>query len=264
MPNLHKSLHGKQCSPRTTVLSGELHIHGIRRPITSGAKKAQTGSIWLRHVFLALLVEAMSMPAGSRSFLILFSVIAPTRAVPQAPRELQSLQAAPTTFTYNSTRTGDPRIEPATLRCVLSVHGLHCAGGLGNPWIGLVPFAGPVATPVFPHSMENFYVSFASLMRDWNSFTLSNLEARLSQIGARGHQAICRVYLDYPDRTLSPYDGVPAFLVEGLTFYHSAHGVTPDWSNTTLIDAVVQLVEHLGTLCTHAVAEPCRRAAVPR
>ena len=33
---------------------------------------------------------------------------------------------------------------------------------LGNPWVGLVPYGPSAAT--FPHSMENFYLTMASLM----------------------------------------------------------------------------------------------------
>lgn len=140
---------------------------------------------------------------------------------------------------------------------------------VGNPWVGLVPFApktekrevlangslsyslveeeSACATcTLFPRSMENFYVPFASLMTGWKNFTLTRFDELLTQISGRGNQAICRIYIDYPGRTKKPSDGVPGFLINGLTFYSSVHGVTPDWSNKTLIDAIVQLVQHLG------------------
>lgn len=123
---------------------------------------------------------------------------------------------------------------------------------LGNPWIGLVPFATRWLTrslshEYFPHSMENFYYPMAKLMDGWNSFTLDEFEAKLTTVSEHGNQAIVRIYIDYPGRTMQPEDGVPQFLVEGLTFYNYGKGVTPDWANTTLIDAVVQLVEKMGS-----------------
>jgi hypothetical protein len=56
-----------------------------------------------------------------------------------------------------------------------------------------------------------------------------------------------RVYLDYPGKTKKPTDGVPAFLVDGLKFYTYDTGVSPDWSNSTLRKAMVQLIHALGS-----------------
>ena len=125
----------------------------------------------------------------------------------------------------------------------------NASENIANPWVGLVPFAS--STPCdFPHSMENHYFSFAWLMTNWGTFNFADIEEKLNDIAARGHQAIFRVYLEYPGKTKKPTDGVPEFLIEGLTFYSSASGddewVTPDYNNATLIDAIVELIHKLG------------------
>ena len=178
----------------------------------------------------------------------LVSLSAAAATLPSQPPPNALVAEAAPTFTFNQSAT------------------------VGNPWVGLVQFAPRTSRKTvladgtlsfaevteegtssrcksckpFPRSMENFYVSFASLMSGWHTFTLKAFDDLLSQIAARGNQAICRIYLDYPGKTKKPTDGVPAFLIDGLTFWTSVNGVTPDYANTTLIDAIVQLVEHLG------------------
>ena len=183
---------------------------------------------------------AMLTLVAAASFLALPVQEAPNRALQQVDEQV-ALK-----FTFNQSET------------------------VGNPWVGLVKFAPRTSRKQllkdgtlsfaeveetddtcttckpFPTSMENFYVSFASLMKDWHTFTLDTFEKLLNQISARGNQAICRIYVDYPGMTKKPTDGVPGFLIEGLTFWTSVNGVTPDYSNKTFIDAIVQLVEHLG------------------
>ena len=47
---------------------------------------------------------------------------------------------------------------------------------LGNPWVGLVPYGPSAAT--FPHSMENFYLTMASLMAGAHTLPCSARAAR--------------------------------------------------------------------------------------
>eukprot|EP01121_Diplochlamys_sp_Union-15-3_P022821 TRINITY_DN9832_c0_g1_i1.p1 TRINITY_DN9832_c0_g1~~TRINITY_DN9832_c0_g1_i1.p1 ORF type:complete len:425 (+),score=68.04 TRINITY_DN9832_c0_g1_i1:127-1275(+) len=98
--------------------------------------------------------------------------------------------------------------------------------------------------------MENYYVAMKDLMNGPNSFTFdSGLEPSLKSVADRGHQSIFRVYVDYPSRTLKPTDGVPAYLVPGLKFFtytNDGGGVSPDWTNQTLISAMVSLIEAIG------------------
>lgn len=110
----------------------------------------------------------------------------------------------------------------------------------------------------FPHSMENFYVSMASLMAGWSNFTFEAFEKKLDGIASRKNQGICRVYLDYPGKTHKKTDGVPAFLVPGLKFaYYGSKqcvdgttsagcNLSPDWSNTTLRKAMTTLIDEMG------------------
>jgi len=88
------------------------------------------------------------------------------------------------------------------------------------------------------------------LMSGPNSFTFnSGLEPKLNSVASRGHHSIWRVYLDYPGTTKNPSDGVPAYLVNGLKFFQYSNyggGVSPDWTNETLISAIVSLIKELG------------------
>src|SRR5215470_12833618 len=77
-----------------------------------------------------------------------------------------------------------------------------------NPLKGFMPFYdayGSADTPIandFPHSMEYFYVPLRNLMNGPDSFTFeTGMEPQLQSISGRGHQAVMRVYLDYPMRT---------------------------------------------------------------
>ncbi len=74
-----------------------------------------------------------------------------------------------------------------------------------NPLKGFMPYEGEYD---FPHSMEWFYLPLKDLQKDYDTFDWQPLETKLNAIAARGHQAVFRVYLDYPQ---TPY-GVPEFL----------------------------------------------------
>jgi hypothetical protein len=104
-----------------------------------------------------------------------------------------------------------------------------------NPLRGFMPFYdayGSTDQPIandFPHSMEWFYVPLKNLMNGPNSFTFeTGLEPQLNSIASRGHQAVFRVYLDYPGRPT----GIPTFLLDGglQTRQYPFFGNTPDES----------------------------------
>src|SRR5688572_8166514 len=84
-----------------------------------------------------------------------------------------------------------------------------------NPLKGFMPFYdayssrfNPLAND-FPHSMEWFYVPLRNLMNGPDSFTFdTGIEPQLNSIAGRGHQAVFRVYLDYPGK----FSGIPPFL----------------------------------------------------
>jgi len=84
---------------------------------------------------------------------------------------------------------------------------------LDNPLKGLAPYQSDVRA-FFPHSMEFFYLPYSALVKGYEEFDWKPLETMLDAIARRGHQAILRVFLEYPGK-----EGVvPDFLVkDGLS-----------------------------------------------
>jgi hypothetical protein len=126
-----------------------------------------------------------------------------------------------------------------------------------NPLKGFMPFYnayGSVNTPIantFPHSMEWFYVPLKNLMIGPDSFTFeTGLEPQLISIASRGHQAVFRVYLDYPGRP----SGIPDFLLDsGLKvreypFFgnHIGQSLSPDYDDPNLVAALERFIAALG------------------
>ena len=83
-------------------------------------------------------------------------------------------------------------------------------------------------------------------MDDFDSYTFyKTLEPNLNEIASRNHQAIFRVYLDFP---IEP-TGIPSFLMNGLgkhPYTEYGGGVSPDYSNETLISTLESLIGELG------------------
>lgn len=115
-----------------------------------------------------------------------------------------------------------------------------------NPLKGFVPFSGEYGT--FPYSMEFDYVGLASLMSGPTTFTFeTGLEPLLNEIAGRGHQAVVRVYLDYPDDSTS----IPQFLLDGglrTTAYNgsSGAGLSPDYEDGDLVQALEAFIAAFG------------------
>ncbi len=116
-----------------------------------------------------------------------------------------------------------------------------------NPLKGFLPYAGPYAN--FPHSMEWFYIPLKDIQTDYDRFHWDMLEDRLQAIAGRGHQAVFRVYLDYPD---SAY-GVPDFLAHvpkhaytdgGNGAHHASY--SPDYENADLRRALTHFIHAFG------------------
>lgn len=76
-----------------------------------------------------------------------------------------------------------------------------------NPLKGLVPYSGD-RRGIFPHSMEFFYLPLSELMTADEEFNWSPLEKQLNDIAGRGHQAVFRIWMEYPGRQ----EGIPPFL----------------------------------------------------
>jgi hypothetical protein len=78
-----------------------------------------------------------------------------------------------------------------------------------NPLKGLVPYQSD-ARAHFPHSMEFNYVPYSALVKGYETFDWKPLDAMLDDIASRGHQAVVRVFLEYPGK-----EGViPDFLLK--------------------------------------------------
>ena len=97
-----------------------------------------------------------------------------------------------------------------------SVHTLGSAPApVDNPLKGLVPYSGDVRA-TFPHSLEFNTLPYSALVKGYDDFDWHLLETLLDDIAGRGHQAILRIYLEYPSRT----GVIPEFLIkDGLKIH---------------------------------------------
>ena len=97
-----------------------------------------------------------------------------------------------------------------------SVHTLGSAPApVDNPLKGLVPYSGDVRA-AFPHSLEFNTLPYSALVKGYDDFDWHLLETLLDDIASRGHQAILRIYLEYPGRT----GVIPEFLItDGLKIH---------------------------------------------
>jgi hypothetical protein len=121
-----------------------------------------------------------------------------------------------------------------------------------NPLKGLVPYAGE-GKGRFPHSLEFDYLPLSALMKGYDEFDWAPLEKLLDDIAGRGHQAVFRVYLEYPGRT----DVIPAFLLKDGLKVHKylntntqpeppAKVETPDYGDRNLRRALKAFIAALG------------------
>ena len=79
----------------------------------------------------------------------------------------------------------------------------------GNPLKGLVPYAGEWKNR-FPHTMEFDYLPYAAMVKGYDEFDWKPMEKLLDAIAGRGHQAVFRIYIEYPDKK----DCIPEFLIK--------------------------------------------------
>jgi hypothetical protein len=117
-----------------------------------------------------------------------------------------------------------------------------------NPLKGLVPYAGEGRR--FPHSLEFDYVGLGEVMTGYDSFDWAPLERRLDEIAGRGHQAVFRVFLEYPGRL----GIIPEFLLkDGLTVHryvvadtNGKEVETPDYADMRLRRALKTFIAAMG------------------
>ncbi len=121
----------------------------------------------------------------------------------------------------------------------------------GNPLKGFVPFyseEGAVDTAA--HSMEFFYIPLSELISDSGEYTVrEGLEPYLTRIASRSHQAIFRVYLDYPASALGE-KAVPQYIwdmgVKKIPYTDFGGGISPDYTDDRLICELVKFTGVLG------------------
>lgn len=124
---------------------------------------------------------------------------------------------------------------------------LEYEAAYGNPMKGFMPYySEDGADDSVAYSLEWFYVPLCELVGEDGSFTIKEgLEPYLKNIAARGHQAVFRVYLDYPEKE----SGVPEYVwnmgVKKYTYSENGGGVSPDYSNQNLIDFLTDFVKAL-------------------
>lgn len=118
-----------------------------------------------------------------------------------------------------------------------------------NPLKGFVPYDTSPDQANFPHSLEWFYIPLAALMPAENTFDWQPLEKHLIAIAARGHQAVMRVYVDYP----GTIPGTPRFLLEaGVTARaydgrkNAGMSVSPDYEDPRLRRAFADFIAAFG------------------
>lgn len=121
-----------------------------------------------------------------------------------------------------------------------------------NPLKGLVPYQGDLRR-FFPHSLEFNYLPYSALVKGYDEFDWTPLERMLDDIASRGHQAIFRIYLEYPDKK----GVIPPFLLKDGLKVHKwlytetqplppAPIETPDYENKNLRKSLKHFLAALG------------------
>jgi hypothetical protein len=116
---------------------------------------------------------------------------------------------------------------------------------VSNPLKGFMPYSG--AGHAFPHSMEFNYYSLRSIAgASLGVFDFSVIDAFLGQVSSRGHQAVFRIYLDYPGSST----GVPQYLidagVEMRVYTDEGGGLSPDYDDPRMVAEMVAFITALG------------------
>jgi Domain of unknown function (DUF4832) len=121
-----------------------------------------------------------------------------------------------------------------------------------NPLKGLVPYQGDKRS-MFPHSLEFNYLPFAAIVQGYDRFDWQPLEQMLNDIASRGHQAVFRIYLEYPDKK----NVIPQFLVKDGLKVHKYLNTntqplppskveTPDYQDKNLRRSITAFIAALG------------------
>ena len=141
---------------------------------------------------------------------------------------------------------GLPSARPEGTRWLLE----YAPGPADNPLKGLVPYASAGAAS-FPHSMEFSYFPLSALVTGYDQYDWRPLDKLLNEAAGRGHQAVFRVFLEWPGRE----GAIPAFLVQdGLKVFKfndssaqpALDNQTPDYGNPKLRAVLMRFIAALG------------------
>ena len=127
----------------------------------------------------------------------------------------------------------------------------YAPGPPDNPLKGLVPYAG--RREQFPHSMEFSYLPLSALVKGERKYDWQPLEKLLDEISGRGHQAVFRVFLEYPKKK----GVIPEYLIErGLEVHRYVNTntqplppsevETPDYGNPLLREMLLDFIAEMG------------------
>lgn len=140
-------------------------------------------------------------------------------------------------------------IPCASLADELNLKLEYAPAPVDNPLKGLVPYQGDVRAR-FPHSLEFNYVPYSDIVKGYDEFNWGPLESMLDDIASRGHQAVIRIFLEYPGRE----SAIPRFLIaDGLkvTKWQLDDGSrnyveTPDYENKNLRSSLTTFIRAFG------------------
>ncbi|MBP1755503.1 MAG: S-layer domain protein [Firmicutes bacterium] len=138
----------------------------------------------------------------------------------------------------------------------------YSAPSVTNPLKGFIPYSNPdddgftedVKAQTYyqlPYSMEWFYLPLNAVMKGENKYDWSAFEDRLNNVASRGHQAVLRFYVDYPDKPC----GIPKYLMEGGLKTHTyvdfnngthAESLSPDYNDPRMMKALTSFIKALG------------------
>lgn len=121
-----------------------------------------------------------------------------------------------------------------------------------NPLKGLVPYQGDVRSR-FPHSLEFNYIAYSDLVKDFDVYDWDPLERLLNDVASRGHQAVIRIYLEYPKKS----GVIPPFLIDAGLKVHRylntntqpfppAQVETPDYEDVHLRRSLREFIAAFG------------------
>jgi hypothetical protein len=121
-----------------------------------------------------------------------------------------------------------------------------------NPLKGLVPYQGDVRNR-FPHSLEFNYIAYSDLVKDFGVYDWDPFERLLNDVASRGHQAVIRIYLEYPKKR----DVIPPFLINAGLKVHRylntntqpfppAEVETPDYEDVHLRRSLREFIAAFG------------------